>query len=108
MIPFPLVVAKEKRIFEQLGLEVEIINMRPGLAVTALVSGDLQYAAFAGTTLTAAVQGLPVKLVMVYNDRPFFSLMTRPEFRSLKELKGKVLGVASLISGESLLSRRLL
>lgn len=108
MIPFPLVVAREKRIFEQLGLDVEFINIRPTLAVTALVSGDLQYAAFAGTTLTAAVQGLPVKLVMVYNDRPLFSLMTRPEIRSLKELKGKVLGVASLTSGESLLSRRLL
>jgi len=108
MIPFPLVVAKEKRIFEQLGLDVEFINIRPTLAVTALVSGDLQYAAFAGTTLNAAVQGLPVKLVMVYNDRPLFSLMTRPEIRSLKDLKGKVLGVASLTSGESFLSRRLL
>jgi NitT/TauT family transport system substrate-binding protein len=108
MIPFPLVVAKERRIFEQLGLDVELINIRPTLAVTALVSGDLQYAAFAGTTLNAAVQGLPVKLVMVYNDRPLFSLMTRPEIRSLKDLKGKVLGVASLTSGESFLSRRLL
>jgi len=108
MIPFPIVVAKEKRIFEQLGLDVELINIRPTLAVTALVSGDLQYAAFAGTTLNAAVQGLPVKLVMVYNDRPLFSLMARPEIRSLKDLKGKVLGVASLSSGESFLSRRLL
>ncbi len=108
MIPFPLIVAKEKRIFEQEGLGVELINIRPGLAVTALVSGDLQYTAFAGTTVNAAVQGLPVKVVMVYNDRPLFSLMSRPQFRSLKDLRGKVLGVASLTSGESILSRRLL
>jgi NitT/TauT family transport system substrate-binding protein len=54
------------------------------------------------------VRGLPVKLVMVYNDRPLFSLMSRPEIRSIKELKGKVLGVATLTSGESFLSRRLL
>ena len=83
LIPFPAVVAKENRLFEQLGLEVELINIPPTLAVTALVSGDLQYVIFAGTTLNAAVRGLPVKLVMVYNDRPLFSLMSRPEYRSI-------------------------
>ncbi|HEU4344939.1 MAG TPA: ABC transporter substrate-binding protein, partial [Candidatus Binatia bacterium] len=99
---------KENKIFEQLGLNLELINIPPTLAVTALVSGDLHYVVFAGTTLNAAVRGLPVKLVMVYNDRPLFSLMSRSEIRSLKDLKGKVLGVASLTSGESFLSRRLL
>jgi ABC-type nitrate/sulfonate/bicarbonate transport system substrate-binding protein len=34
--------------------------------------------------------------------------MSRPEIRSVKEMKGKVLGIASLTSGESFLSRRLL
>src|ERR1041384_765209 len=108
LIPFPVIVARENKIFEQLGLDLELINIPPTLAVTALVSGDLQYVIFAGTTLNAAVRGLPVKLVMVYKDRPLFSLMSRPEIRSIKELKGKVLGVATLTSGESFLSRRLL
>jgi NitT/TauT family transport system substrate-binding protein len=108
LIPFPVVVARETRLFEQLGLDVELINIPPTLAVTALISGDLQYVVFAGTTLNAAVRGLPVKLVMVYNDRPLFSLMSRPEIRSLKEMNGKILGIASLTSGESFLSRRLL
>ncbi|HVO94709.1 MAG TPA: ABC transporter substrate-binding protein [Terriglobales bacterium] len=108
LIPFPLIVAKENRFFEQAGLDVELINIPPTIAVTALISGDIQYVIFAGTTLNAAVRGLPVKLVMVYNDRPLFSLMSRPEIRSIKELRGKVLGVATLTSGESFLSRRLL
>src|SRR4026208_2379263 len=86
-IPFPLIVAKENRFFEQAGLDVELINIPPTIAVTALISGDIQYVIFAGTTLNAAVRGLPVKLVMVYNDRPLFSLMSRPEIRSIKELK---------------------
>jgi NitT/TauT family transport system substrate-binding protein len=108
LIPFPLIVAKENRFFEQAGLDVELINIPPTIAVTALISGDIQYVIFAGTTINAAVRGLPVKLVMVYNDRPLFSLMSRPEIGSIKELKGKVLGVATLTSGESFLSRRLL
>jgi ABC-type nitrate/sulfonate/bicarbonate transport system substrate-binding protein len=61
-----------------------------------------------GTAINAAVRGLPIRTVMVHNDRPLFSLMSKPEIRSLKDLKGKVLGVATLTSGESLLSRRLL
>jgi ABC-type nitrate/sulfonate/bicarbonate transport system substrate-binding protein len=108
LIPFPLIVAKENRFFEQAGFDVELINIPPTIAVTALISGDIQYVVFAGTTINAAVRGLPVKLVMVYNDRPLFSLMSRPEIRTIKELKGKVLGVATLTSGESFLSRRLL
>jgi ABC-type nitrate/sulfonate/bicarbonate transport system substrate-binding protein len=108
LIPFPIIVAKENHLFEQAGFDVELINIPPTIAVTALVSGDIQYVIFAGTTLNAAVRGLPVKLVMVYNDRPLFSLMSRPEIRSIKDLKGKVLGVATLTSGESFLSRRLL
>jgi NitT/TauT family transport system substrate-binding protein len=108
LIPFPLIVAKEKRFFEEAGLDAELINIPPTIAVTALISGDIQYVIFAGTTLNAAVRGLPVKLVMVYNDRPLFSLMSKPEIRSIKELKGKVLGVATLTSGESFLSRRLI
>jgi len=108
LIPFPLIVAKENRFFEQAGFDVELINVPPSIAVTALVSGDIQYVIFAGTTLNAAVRGLPVKLVMVYNDRPLFSLMSKPEIRTIKDLKGKVLGVATLTSGESFLSRRLI
>ena len=108
LIPFPIIVAKENGLFAQAGFDVELINIPPTIAVTALVSGDIQYVIFAGTTLNAAVRGLPVKLVMVYNDRPLFSLMSRPEIRSIQDLKGKVLGVATLTSGESFLSRRLL
>jgi ABC-type nitrate/sulfonate/bicarbonate transport system substrate-binding protein len=108
LIPFPLIVAKENRFFEQAGFDAELINIPPTIAVTALISGDIQYVVFAGTTINAAVRGLPVKLAMVYNDRPLFSLMARGEIRSIKELKGKVLGVATLTSGESFLSRRLL
>ena len=108
LISFPLTVTKEKSIFQTEGLEVETVAMRPELGVKALLSGDLQYSYFAGSAITAAVHGLPVKVVMVTNKRPLYSLMARPGIRSLKDLKGKRLGVASLTAGEAFLSRRLL
>jgi NitT/TauT family transport system substrate-binding protein len=108
LISFPLVVTKEKNIFPSEGLDVETVAMRPELGIKALLSGDLQYSYFAGSAITAAVHGIPVKVVMVTNKRPLYSLMARPEIRSLKDLKGKRLGVASLTAGEAFLSRRLL
>ncbi|HEY2989911.1 MAG TPA: ABC transporter substrate-binding protein [Candidatus Binatia bacterium] len=108
MISLPLIIAKEKRVFQTEGLDVEMITMRPELGVKAVMSGDLQYNYFAGTTINAAVHGLPVKVVMVTNDCPLYSLMARPEIKSLKDLRGKRLGVASLTAGEAFLSRRLL
>jgi ABC-type nitrate/sulfonate/bicarbonate transport system substrate-binding protein len=106
LISFPLIITKEKNIFQTEGLEVEPIIMRPELGVKALVSGDLQYSYFAGTTINAAFNGLPVKVVMVTSDCPLYSLMVRPQIQSLKDLKGKKLGVASLTAGESCLARR--
>jgi ABC-type nitrate/sulfonate/bicarbonate transport system substrate-binding protein len=108
LIPLPVVLARETKLFEHAGLDVELINIPPTIAVTALISGDIQYVAFVGTAINAAVRGLPIRTVLVHNDRPLFSLMSKPEIRSLKDLKGKVLGVATLTSGESLLTRRLL
>jgi NitT/TauT family transport system substrate-binding protein len=108
LIPLPVVLARETKLFEQAGLDVELINIPPTIAVTALISGDIQYVAFVGTAINAAVRGLPIRTVLIHNDRPLFSLMSKPEIRSLKDLKGKVLGVATLTSGESLLTRRLL
>jgi ABC-type nitrate/sulfonate/bicarbonate transport system substrate-binding protein len=108
LISFPLIITKEKSLFYTEGLNVELIAMRPDLGVKALLSDDIQYNYFAGTTINAAVHGLPVKVVMVTNDCPLYSLMARPEIRSIKDLKCKKLGVASRTSGEAFLSRRLL
>ena len=47
LIPFPLIVAKENRFFEQAGFDAELINIPPTIAVTALISGDIQYVVFA-------------------------------------------------------------
>ena len=108
LISFPLAVTRGKNIFATEGLDVEPVAVRPELGVKALVSGDFQYSYFAGSAITAAVHGIPIKVVMVTNKRPLYSLMARPEIRSLKDLKGKRLGVASLTAGEAFLSRRLL
>ena len=108
MTHFPIMVAQQRRIFEQEGLSVEAIVIRPDLAVRGIVSGDLAYAAYGSSVLQAALRGFPVRVIMVYATRPLFSLMSNAEIQSIKDLRGKVMGVNSLVGGDFWAAKTLL
>ncbi len=86
-------VAQEKGFFRKYGLEVEAIQMRPAISVVALISGEVQYLASVGSAVRAAAQGAPITVVAVANRAPFFSLVARPQYRDIQELKGKEIGL---------------
>jgi ABC-type nitrate/sulfonate/bicarbonate transport system substrate-binding protein len=89
-----LFAAQQWKIFEENGLEVESIQMRSQAANAALVSGDIHYVAGVGpSSVTATLRGLPSKAVWFASDRLIYSLMARPEIKTLKELRGKRIGV---------------
>ncbi len=89
-----LFAAQQWRIFEENGLEVESIQMRSQAANAALVSGDIHYVAGVGpSSVVATLRGLPSKAVWFASDQLIYSLMARPEIKTLKELRGKRIGV---------------
>lgn len=92
----PPFVAKELGYYRQEGLEPEIILMRAGLAVQALVAGSIDYTGAPGSVVAAAVQGVKVLVTMAYANRPLYDLVVRPEITSYAQLKGKVLGLGAL------------
>ena len=92
----PPFVAKELGYYRQEGLDVEIILMRAGLAVQALVAGSIDYTGAPGSVVAAAVQGAKVLVTMAYANKPLYDLVTRPEITSYAQLKGKVLGLGAL------------
>ena len=61
-ISLPL--AQKKGFFREEGLQVEYIRMDAGLP--ALVSGAIDYHANLGPVVTAAIRGIPVKVVACY------------------------------------------
>ena len=68
--------------------------MRSQAANAALVSGDIHYVANVGpSSVVATLRGLPSKAVWFASDQLIYSLMARPEIKSLKELRGKRIGV---------------
>ena len=86
-------VAQEKGFYAKYGLEVEAIQMRPTISAAALISGEVRYLAAVGSAIRSAAMGAPVKIVSVANVAPFFSLVARPPYTKIGELKGKEIGL---------------
>jgi NitT/TauT family transport system substrate-binding protein len=89
----PTVLAEKKGFYSKYGLTSEHVHISLAVAMNALGTGDLDYAITAVQGVSAAIRGIPVKLVMMTQDRLVFFLMTKPEIKSIAELRGKALGI---------------
>ena len=105
LFEFPVVVAMRKGFFKDEGIEVDKIQMQPAVGVKALMSGDVDYLLAWGSALRAAVSGVPIKAVLGFAGRPLHVLIARPEIKSPKDLKGKIIGVDSVAGTVDYLSR---
>ena len=69
--------------------------MNPNVAITALATGDIDYCQLFGAVVGGAVSGLPVRIVAGFLDNWPMTLIAQPEIKTLKDLKGKTLGISS-------------
>ena len=89
-------IAKEKRFFQEEGLEPLLIQMSANTAIAAGVTGELTGLSSIGSAIRAIQRGAPLRVVSVSLRRPIFWLVSRPEYRSVKDLKGKILATATI------------
>jgi NitT/TauT family transport system substrate-binding protein len=89
----PSGLAVRRGFFREEGIEAEIIRMNANVAINALASGDTDYTMIFGSVVRAAIRGLPMKVVASLIDGSTHALITRPEFKNAKDLKGKTLGI---------------
>jgi NitT/TauT family transport system substrate-binding protein len=89
-------IAKEKQFFQEEGLEPLLIQMSANTAIAAGVTGELIGLSSIGSAIRAIQRGAPLRVVSVSLRRPIFWLVSRPEYRSVKDLKGKVLATATI------------
>ena len=103
-----LFIARERGFFREEGLEGQLIQMRASTAIAAGISGDVDALGSIGSAIRGIQRGAPLRVVAVTLRRPLFWLISRPEFRSIKELKGKVLGVVTIGGSQHTMAKRML
>jgi NitT/TauT family transport system substrate-binding protein len=102
-----LFLAKEKGYFREEGLEPQLIQMSSNIAITANIAGELDGQAAIGSAIRAIQRGAPLRVVVTLR-RPLFWLVVRPEYRAVKELKGKVLGISTIGGSQHLRAKGML
>lgn len=89
----PFLIADDLGFYKEEGIRVELTRLRTAGGIQALVAGSLDASQIVGpTTLAAILGGAPLKVVMVFNDKPTFKLYVKKQFRRFADLKGTKLG----------------
>ena len=74
----PFYFGQDKGIYREEGLDLELVQMRPPLGISALEAGDVGYSAAPGVGMRAAIQGAAIRAIMFVQDRPSFTLVGQP------------------------------
>src|ERR1043165_1927818 len=107
ILSLPFQIAEDQEFYKDEGVGVEFLVMPTGAGVQALIAGDVDASQILGLTLRAAInRGAPLKIVMVFNDRPTYSLMSRKDVTSPDELKGKIIASSSPGASSDVLLQR--
>ena len=93
LVPF---VAKDRGLYAKQGIDAELIQIKPGVAMGALISGDVDYAELIGSVIRSAAKGLPVRAISTSIKAPFFSFLAQNRFKNIKELKNGTIGVTAI------------
>jgi ABC-type nitrate/sulfonate/bicarbonate transport system substrate-binding protein len=104
----PAQVAVAKGFFRDEGLEPVLIQMRSQVAVPAMMNGDIQYTLTFGNILTAAIQGMPFKQLAVLTEKPLHHLVSRPEIKTIADLRGKRVGTQRIGGSDYLAAEAIL
>ena len=96
----PFYYAKDTKIFDKHGLNVELIQMRSDLQLAGLASGEIDFTPSVGPAGAAIANGLPLKALAILYRAPLFSLVSSTSVSSARDLEGKTVAV-SRIGSES-------
>ena len=79
--------------FAREGLSPEIIVMRTNTGIAALVTGSVDFTTAGGSTMRAAVNGAPVKMILNVNKKADLWIVAQKNIQRIEDLRGKMIGV---------------
>lgn len=92
----PFYYAKDAKIFDKHGMNVELIQMRSDLQLAGVISGEIDFTPAVGPATFAVANAAPIKALAVLYKAPLFSLVSPPNVASIKELEGKRVAVSRI------------
>jgi ABC-type nitrate/sulfonate/bicarbonate transport system substrate-binding protein len=108
VLDMPYLIARDRGLFREEGLDLELVFIRAGLTPQVLMAGGVDFATATGTGISAAVNGAEVRLIWALTDRSSFDLIALPSIASIQQLRGKKLGVSGIGSLAEILARQIL
>jgi NitT/TauT family transport system substrate-binding protein len=88
-------VALKRGMFRDEGLDLELIRMNANVSITALATGDIDYTMVFASVVRGALRGMPMRVVASFMDSSTHLLIARPEYKTIRDLKGKTLAVSN-------------
>ncbi len=98
-------VAQERGFFKDQELEAEVIGMTPPVSIMALANEDLGYTMVFGSVVRGTLRGLPLRVIACFLDSPTVTLIAQARYKSVKDLKGRTLGISAFGASPHLLAR---
>lgn len=87
-------VAYAKSFFREEGIDAEIIRIATNVGIVAVTTKEIGYTTAVGAALRSSVRGLPIRVITFFNGRPLHVLVAKRDFKSVVDLRGKVIGFA--------------
>jgi NitT/TauT family transport system substrate-binding protein len=103
-----LLVAQKEGYFKNEGLNVEILNVRGELAAKITAVGEIDFFTQGFSGLNAAVRGLPLKILLVADEKPDWDFIAQPQIKSFAQLKGSAVGILSIGGTVAVVTREIL
>jgi NitT/TauT family transport system substrate-binding protein len=101
----PITMGREKGIFQAEGIDLQMVLVASTIQVAALTTGDIDFSGAQSQVMAGAARGLPVKVVGFLTIKPSFWLMSKPEIKTMADLKGKIIGITAIGSSTDTLAR---
>lgn len=106
---FPLFAAHAKGFFKEAGKDVELVQIRSNIGLSGLLGGSVDYyTSFSSAVTLAAQQGSPILGIFSMIERPSLYMISRPEIRSMTDLRGKTIGLGSIGGITVAITRRMM
>ncbi len=105
---FCLIIAQKEGYLKEEGLDAQLLSIRGEIAIRTTLAGEVDFFTNAGSALAAAVRGVPVKIMTVFQDKPGWDLIAQPDIKSVAQLRGKNIAVMSPEGSLAVVAREIL